>query len=451
MYNMREEKEIDLIDLMKSIMKKWYIWMICGIVSALLFAGYRYMDNAAQIAENQAINSADIADSLSESEHSQVNNALFYQEGIKELGDYLENSILMQIAPYSEDVSVSHYVINGEEASIDAIKTSYETFIASGAWAESAIQSLALDVEPEYIQELVTTGINRTDAFPGTKLICHYDVSHDSDRLVVSRTFDLVVAGRTAKEAEQLAETIRNQMESYQETLQSKAGKHTLECVEAHVTKRIDEKLIQKKKTTQSTIIDYTDALTKIKNGFNDAQKQHFASRIGENPDVTQTRSQQVSVNNPMEGVVRYALIGLVFGVFAACALLVIQYLFSGTIKTVEELNDYYHLNVYRNTENVVAYCEKTGVKSVFVTSTVEKQSANIDVINNVVKVLQERSIEVRTGESILTNPAAYEQMSQLEAVLLFEKPSVTKSKDMEVLLKKCQELDCKVLGVHLL
>ena len=451
MYNMREEKEIDLIDLMKSIMKKWYIWMICGIVSALLFAGYRYMDNAAQFAENQAINSADIADSLSESEHSQVNAALFYQEGIKELGDYLENSILMQLAPYSEDVSVSHYVINGEEASIDAIKTSYETFVASGAWAESAIQSLALDVEPEYIQELVTTGINRTDAFPETKMICHYDVSHDSDRLVVSRTFDLVVAGRTAKEAEQLAETIRSQMESYQEALQSKAGKHTLECVETHVTKHIDEKLIQKKKTTQSTIIGYTDALIKIKNGFNDTQNQYFASRIDENPDVTKTKSQQVSVNNPMEGVVRYALIGLVFGVFAACALLVIQYLFSGTIKTIEELNDYYHLNVYRNTENVVAYCEKAGVKSVFVTSTVEKQSANIDVINNVVKALQERSIEVRTGESILTDPAAYEQMSQLEAVLLFEKPGVTKSKDMEALLKKCQELDCKVLGVHLL
>ena len=413
------------------------------------------MDNAAQYAENQAINSADIADSLSESEHSQVNTALFYQEGINELGNYLENSILMQLDPYSEDVSVSHYVINGEEASLDAIKTSYETFIASGAWIESTIQSLALDVEPEYIQELVTTGINRTDAvtdsFPGTKMISHYDVSHDSDRLVVSRTFDLVVAGRTAKEVEQLAETIRSQMESYQETLQSKAGKHTLECVEAHVTKRVDEKLIQKKKTTQSTIIGYTDALTKIKNGFNDTQKQYFACRIDENSDVTKTKSQQLSGNNPMEGVVRYALIGLVFGVFAACALLVIQYLFSGTIKTIEELNDYYHLNVYRNTENVVAYCEKTGVKSVFVTSTVEKQSADIDLINNVVKALQERSIEVRTGESILTNPAAYEQMSQLGAVLLFEKLDMTKSKDMEALLKKCQELDCKVLGAYLL
>lgn len=187
--------EIDLVNMIIYILKKWKVIIIIGIFGIALLTGYKYFEFAQ-------------FDKMSDEEKEKAyesiyNNIEKYSQDIKELEleneklqngidisgffvnqqiEYIDNSLRMQINPVEEYYKSVSYIVSIEEINIDEytrdpvdeILSIYAANILEGIDYKSLEEKY--NTNKKYIQELISVNINYTG-----NMISIYSIGFDED------------------------------------------------------------------------------------------------------------------------------------------------------------------------------------------------------------------------------------------------------------------------------
>ena len=449
----REDREINIIDLVKCILKKWPILLIFALLGLALGCGYKAYsnhkailapENTQEIVGEQEI--AQLEDALTDSEKRKVEITKGYNDNLIELDEYMENSIYYNLdCRRVENVSIIYMIDNGytynnnediHGSNLSAIVEAYKNYITSGGIDED-IYADDDSIPAEYLSELIR--FNNNSGTPGAQ-----------DAVA---TINIKIYGRSGEEASELAKKLEEKLEAYQKNVSADVGDHEIKLIAENAGEISDDEL----KTYQSGVVaEWVNYQTQIETNtaaFSENQTALYKALTtdGETPVANETDESEIS--SVFDGMTKYAVIGLVGCVFAVCVIIAIIYIFSGSIKTEEEFSSVFRLFVLGNIRdeelvlaNAGALLKKADAGDVYITTTLPDIGEGD--FSSLMEGLGKDGIKSSFGVNALKNAEVLNTLSGYKNVIIAETVKRSRYEDVAKLLEILREQNINVIGV---
>ena len=342
MQQIKEQKILDIKDLIYVMLKKAGIIFLFGLIFAFLLGGYKFYSTAKV---NQSINTSNDSPILntseklsgeSDSKYSErvlnVNHANDLINSINTLNNqiennrkYVTNSVFMKIDPENEAFTTVNLVIsfdkNVSNGADLAIVSTYRQYIISGEYLTSV--SDELDIKQGYISELINANYETsTNAF-GT--------DDASNVALVSVT----VIGPSIEFTEKIMDSVLENVDAKCAELNKSVISHTVTVAGRQSSIKVDTATRDRQVTTtyrfeslQQQINNYDTALDTVaaKIGVDKSNLySHFANGL---TGASQTAS------SPVRPAIKYAVVGFAFGFVIILAIITINYIYSRKFST---------------------------------------------------------------------------------------------------------------------
>ena len=441
---------IDLVHMLKYLLKSWYKMLIAMLLFGVLFGGYSYYKNAKAIeAKESAASTQDAQENAMEngavptSAEEILDNAglnekaadevLYYtnkyyynQKQYERQFDYLENSILMQIDPNQVWTVTLCYDLSASGASADKRSDSllgitYLSQIKSDEVYGQLKETLGVETENCYLAELIE----------GTVVDNYIDGQMIDDKEEIK----IVIQYKDQAGCEAMAEVIKEKMTQSKQTVTTMNGAHTVTLVGESVECKADAGLLNEQRNNINTLGAISDNVVSARNNIEVSEERVFEELVeyyemndSDTTDIAKVEEISETENAKEEQVVtekpgvskKYVALGLFLGLFLVAAYEGCKYFFSSKLKQASELEKGYGLAVYDQCDQaIIQYVMKD--KQVFVTS---------------------------SASDIAADEKELEKLAEAEYVMLEEKINVSSHKDIAKILEICKRLDKKVLGV---
>lgn len=432
-------QEIDLIDLLFYILRRWRVLLIGMVVMALGFPSLMFIKNHGG---NEAATGGEIEE--------KTETVLMLEEGIEAKKTYADQSLLMQVNPYAENMVTLYYYVdtdyqinlseNIEENPVKDIVREYRIYLQTDDVRRCLADEQKLDADLYYIGELIDS-YNETD-----------------NRFAVS------IIGVTEEQAEQIADQIEKLLEAHSETVQETFGQHKLKLIHRTSVCLMDWELYDKQKEVYDSIESMQAELDKLGVDWKeDEAKQELSQE--------QKRTSYFRL--------KYIAIGGTVGLFIVVCVMVAVYLLAGTLHKAEEMERVYQIPLIgtiivkgkRNnpidrlidwmsgktisTEAQVAQaieiirmiCKEHELKRLYITGSKNWIKTNEDIIQKITVGLEINGIELIYGDRVLVNAENLKKMNMVGKVILLEKIEASKYRDVYDLKKKITLCGSEILG----
>ncbi len=318
----QEDMEIDLINLLFYLLRKWRVFVLAMVCGAAILGGYKVASamkvrlNGSEFKEMQQQYELDkIAYERTKTGYERDMQTL--TDAIEAQNKYLQNSVLMKINPFAQwmarvDVLVTVPDANaGNENLTSDVTDSYVQLYAQGIKNRKDMEELskALGMEENYLDELIT-------------------VQSDYD----SNTISISATGDTEDCANQILEELIKQVDEKKLEIESKVGAHSIEFLNRNTTKVMNQTLADQQKAKNDSITSYQNALT-------DKEK---ALHNLEEPSLPVEISRKEIMKNGM----KFALIGALVGIFVVGGIYCGLYILRGRLHESDELCKIYGVNI---------------------------------------------------------------------------------------------------------
>lgn len=337
-YENMYEQEIDLKDLLFTLLYRWRPILLVAVVAGLALGSYKVVkgfqsqQDAALVVESREGYEEDKV-AYEEGLASYEKNIESIQKAIKDLDRYMDESVLMKIDPYNEPVASADLLIQMEEgigrtegagADMDPadslVKLYSSNLLQQMDW--KGLES-ELGVEQTYLRELLTVlGDN------------------DSNTLTVTATY------LDAATAEKILAAFLENVDACQKSFTPVVGAHTVDVVNRSVDTVLDMTLIDLKKSNSDRVLAYQNSLTNMEKAMESLVE----------PELPEELSKRKVA---MSGI-KYALIGGIGGAFLMAFYFCMVYVLCGRLHTDEELKDQFRIKIL----GVFGTPEKTGAFS---------------------------------------------------------------------------------------
>lgn len=473
-----DEIEIDLTQLLQSLLMQWKRIAACALACAIIFGAAGWLKNQS----NTDIDAAAMAEEaeLSETEKQAVADALLLEQETRRLENYLENSVLMQIDPYHKNRQVLLYCIDGaKRQELAVITESYLNFIVNGGAADALLETgSGAGLDKSLLSELVSA-YQKAYSSPYQVAVKEHDSSMTSESL-----FYAEVTGKDAADARKLAGALQEVLEAYSKKVQETAGKHRLSLAGSMESVTADSGLLgvqhDKKaalsanKTSLKAMTDgfsieqmavYEEAvLQESRNSQNETGKDLAGSGKAAETDSRQKASvESLKGENPssegslVKSVLKYAVPGFFAGIAAYCCLSALWYMFHDTVKSTDELKRVYafpvygailaddgsrtkksrgkmpgtHQDAFGQTEAQVLNrirlsCQKQGITSLCAAADFPLDDSEKNCLERMAGQLKQLGIDMHTAENASADTAAWDSLAETGNVLMIVKTGVT-------------------------
>jgi len=416
--------EIDLLDLCKTVLKKWKIIIACALICAILGGAYgAFQSNKAKPETEEQIKA--LTAGMTQEEIDNVKDAAEiinnYRAMYKTQKEYNENSIYQNLNPYSVDaLKLSYYIDNHYKVSYPVIEESnnlipiiqaYISSFSEDTFYEDLAKAVGEEGNPTYVKELVN--INTEEKDSGVLTITIYASSDD----LLAKMGDYIKAAIIEKQSE-IAEVYGD----HDIILASESAGKIVDTLMAEAQSKNVERL-----TTITTNIDNEEKL------FTGNQLTFLKYLIHEELD------EEVSIP-------KYVVLGLFVGFFLTAAFYGVKYVLSGTVKTENELATLLgasSLGEISKNEELVA-SKITNVVSVNDCNLIAVISdSNSDILQKMVKALPNAVLAV----DIINNKDSFEEFTKCDGVIFAE--NLKRSSRKTIIRKKemCSFANKKILG----
>lgn len=318
------EQEIDLKDLMFSVLRKWRPIIIIAILFGILLGGFKTLKGIDQLSDEEFVkkNQETYASTLEQYTSTkkrlerEVKNI---QDNIQSQQQYKEDSILMNINPYDEYVATATLYIATDYQimpgmmyqnpnSSSSILKAYMSIAQNGEMYNYVLGKMTNKLSLRYLKELV-------------KL----EPDYDNNMLTIS------VLADTEKRASEVMELIMDSIDISQEALIQTIGAHQVNIVDASEYVTVDMDLDQKQKDFSNTMEQLDISLqTKTK----------------ELADLKEPASVLLSKTSVLKSSVKYAVLGGVLGGFMAVFFICVAFLMSDKLVNEKEIRRRYGIMV---------------------------------------------------------------------------------------------------------
>lgn len=462
----RPYEGIDIMHMLRHIMKSWWKMLIAMIVLAIALGGVSYYKNAkglaaaaeerrnseqVQIADREEVTAGE-TEILEQSGLSQkaADEVLYYtnkyyynrKQYDRQLA-YLQDSILMQMDPNSVwtitlyyDLSVPSDGGNGTQKAADsAIAASYIAKISNDAMYERIAEALGADIESGYFAEVITGS-------------CLDSLTDVEDVTVISGKEDMKIVIRYSDQAgcEKIAQMIKEQIADSNREVTSEVGKHEITLVGEREEQKSDPELLNEQRNAISALGSLSDNIINARTNIESSEEEVFEKLIAcyEAQDVKKASAIQSvleeektdegegsaveaeTVTSKPRVSKKYVALGLFLGVFLIALWEACKYFFTDTLKQAKDLEEGYGLTVYDSRDKaVIAFVlesrkEKEGYQNVCTVSSEERPAGD------------EKKLK---------------QLMEADAVMLAEKVNISSHKEIAGLLELCRKLEKPVIG----
>ncbi len=333
-YEAREEREIDLIDIIWRLLMQWKPIVLAMIVCAAAVAGGMYVRDIrgyrAAVAAQDAMSEEDMMAELTEEEYNAV--VLLYDSKIQrdEVRKYADESLLLQANPYDrQTLSISYRVDTANETS-NAVTSMYATLLGEDEFAEKVADAIGYDGDIKYVRELYSVSVPGIES---SSLMFSFNMTllTDMDADVLSKVVDDYVLQEAYQRISASAPfTVTKMTQSVKDIM-----------VTGDTTSRIDiETRIKNLDTAMDTTLD----------GFSDGQKALYAKMTGQNEEdersgsVFKATEDDESLLAKPQLSFKYLLVGAFVGAFLYAGCVMLFAIFSPTTQTTTDMCDIYGL-----------------------------------------------------------------------------------------------------------
>lgn len=322
-----KDRELNLKSLVYSIARRWRQMLVAALVLALALGGYRGWGSLSVVTNPQTQEAlqqayeANYGRYLGQVETLNTKIAMV-EEDISQQGEYLENSVLMQIdhrnawlATLSVYVQAENdrVVSGGQDAYTlsDVIADAYRAAVTDSRLLSQAAEELGIEVK--YLRELISTP------------------SQDEDDRQKGPLITVVVRGRDEDCVDKTVNALLTCLDQLQGEVRKSMGKHTVNVVSCSATAAVDEELADIQKNANDRLLEYTSILEDYQFSL-----QQIAAPMM--PDL--------SVTSAVKSMIKYAVVGFLCGVFLVAVWGCVCYVAGDKVYAAEELKSRFGLTL---------------------------------------------------------------------------------------------------------
>jgi len=464
------EREISLRELLWKIVYGWRLVIIIAIIFSVVVTGIKYYKDTVNLSIAKKAKSKteeELLKELTSEETEELLQAQNIQKQIEEKKEYQTNSILSNLNPYQMNMVTLQYSIrlNSEDnnvGSMEDIVSSYKTYIDNNGIIKDIKEKSNWSLDDAYLGELITT----------TEDIKNTDIENDmNDR--ENSIFVICVIGENNEKAEELADAVDVAMKNYSTKISTSMGSHELILLDRYIRQITDQNLAVTQSNLQTSITNLQTQFNSLTEKFNTQQTQ-ILEGIKDDTVIV----EKVSVNG------KYTILGFLLGVFAACVLLVLKYIYDNTVKSEEELKEIYGLRVFGNITikivkkrrmfsgvdvwleskehrtngtleeqmeglviNLSLQAKNQNIKNVVMIAPSALKEQEKEILSSVNLQLKEKGLEILLKEDMTQNINIIEDVADFGNVVFVVKGNSTKYKELEKDLERCSEQNANILG----
>ncbi len=470
-----KERIITVADLLREIGRRIWIVIVLVVIFAILLGGYKYYSDR-KSAQNKEASSEEVAvdTSLDKEEQAAVNNVLVAQANMDEQQNYVDNSVLMQIDPFDESTVVLQYhvdVPDGEDAEMysqDLMK-SYEGYINNGALAASIVDE-GYPLEVQYLGELLSYASD-------------FETEEDSDAAVTgvavptSTTFDLKIIQVDEDAAEELADLIVKDLESYTKVLDDSVGEHNLVLVDRSYSRVVDNSLRTYKYDRINSISTMEERIEELETDLSSTQLEYLQQREDQKESAAADNAEETGASAASSVHIsgRYIVLGAVIGLILALLYIILAYVLRGRINTANDIRYLYNLRVLGELRtasgedgkalrkrhirispqqqidlavaNLKDACQEKGIQNLLFSGSgrLEQDRKLADQLG---EALRGYGIKTEYVADLAYSVDAIDLMTDHKAVVLLEKIRHSDYMTMEAEIRTCMEHEAEIIGV---
>ena len=472
-----QERVITVADLIKEIVRRFWIVITAAVVLAVLLGGYKYVKDSAAAKVSIDTTSDTVVSNLSDEDQKEVNNILLIQDNMEQQQEYVENSILMQIDPYNESTGTLQYFFdvgsylnsNTQDYSSNLLNL-YQSYVNNGILVEDLVEN-GVDLDGQYLGELITCEVQT-----GVLL------NNTSDAVVLEDSvsaFNIKVVNVDEASCRELTEKIVECVQAYQSKLNTSVGQHDLTLMDESYSQVVDRDLWTYKFDRVNSIVSMQDKIETLKEDLSteqlDAVKKYSdvsKEQMDEAEEADESASISVSISK------KYVAVGALAGIILACLFIIICYIMRGTINKAEDLQYLYNMRVFgelnvRSRKNIFLSlwnkvigkkekempleeqamllksnlqitCEKNHIRKLLICGYDED---NLGYMKHVLEPLKDQGIEIDYVSDLLYSPAALNKLSEYDKIVFVEE--IRKSQYSEIIkaIELCLEQQVEILG----
>ena len=350
----REEKEIDLIDLLIEIMLHWRGLIVAFLIGGILLGGYSYYKsykahNSAVAAADSAKTAAAQSEGMSDEEKlaqlkkqeeqlesntkatslGNVESAILYTDQITQLKEYLDGSVLMKADLNNLPTGYITIQIIADDRR-DNLREAYESIITSAELIEVVKNTLGYGSEASELIQIDEANVRMFSSISASNTVLN-----DAD----DTSIRVSCYAASVENCKELTNIVSEFVLSKSRELQSKLGYHEVVIVDSSVTTMFNAYLSQTKLDKQNKLISAETAIGKLKDAFTADEKALFDLKENIyklNRQIEISKAAEISI--PAVGLSKkMLLIGVVLGVFLYAGIICVAYIFSQKIKDSDD------------------------------------------------------------------------------------------------------------------
>ncbi|MCI8566638.1 MAG: hypothetical protein HFI39_10035 [Lachnospiraceae bacterium] len=482
-YQSTYEKEINLMELLVYCLKKWRWILIAMLAMGLLAGGYKYWSisrsNQAALTVQEGETEAKEEEAKETEEEAKERQKLIenYQlvieksrQKLQALEDTLNNCGLMQWdASHMQMGTITFYLNVGETEqhsnALDTLIAAYRYYVTDGRLAKKLLE-FDETVTLTDMSYLIGFSDNRGAASGAT--VAQLETDWPTQNVMVVRVY-----AESEEICQKYMEAAQEAVLAYGRELRTTLENHELRLLATTQTERSNDSI---RDYQAQTLADYTAAFKNLQALQAELSALEAAGEAVEEAEAEKEAAP--AIVSPVSGAVKFAVIGLVLGVFLAGFAVILVYIMSGKLQSVESFEEEFGMKllgratdagkakkgpidrlVYRLEEGpyadipyeeqlkIVAANVKAaskGLQKIMLAGTMS-EAALADVCAKLKEEISE--VEFSEYKQLVFCAAALEELGEYDGVLFLEKKEVSATKLIHREKELAETRNVRVIG----
>jgi len=458
-----KEKTNSFLDMLLVVCQRWRALLICLVIGAIVLGAYGWWKSPESIYSEQGIvNMSQITSEQQATIEEYAGIIVKNTDDITIQKEYIDNSLLMKIDPYNVNYCCLCFLIGGN-SDIDSLESN--VFIVQ--------QCISIIISNQFINSMndeLSGSEDRSGFLDYSELISINTDEQDKGILKIN------IIASEKEQADIIATYLKEKMSDisqYSSELVGETNYTTISfdvldhqsAAKTRIINAQNEIETLKKKITKPNEVLYLNQLIDKYSGIDEAQSQ-----------------EEIQITRRIDA--KSVLIGAVLGLLFAIICIMLKYVFSNTIKTTQDFEKCFEVNMMGRFEGNTRFNKKRhsgldkwikGIRNKkknrvsenkmidVITTKIQVESEKNDLhslcllvddnvtsamepIESIINKLQNK-ISIKVVNNILSSPEKIEEFSKFEGAILVEQIDQSQYYDIKSYCNMCDSFNVKIIG----
>lgn len=351
--NYEDDMEIDLVDLLFYLLKKWRSLIVAIVIGAILGAGLYVVKNHQQQAEQAAQEAELLKNDEDEafdekdyniSKDTKVNMDIAYQyrQLYNKQLEYNQKSIIMQLDPNEVYAGVLEYYISAGN-NTGLLSELYQNILNDDDILEELKDASGFKCETPYIKELISSYVSDDNA-------AFINVNSNVENVEKHSFVTYRVVSTNQKSCEKMLQVLRERVEALQAEYEETYGAYGVSEVSSAISQVTDTTYLNAQRDNVDRLSNYLSTMKNAESNFSDDEKTYYtnkylAKEYVDSDNAEEAKAVLLEEAEPVSKV-KWLAIGVILLVVIWGGYYVVRYLLDPRVKTVSELQNIYRFPV---------------------------------------------------------------------------------------------------------